>query len=46
VITLWGVVASTAERLALETMARSIPGCRAVQNRLVAGVGIAYRYGA
>ena len=46
VITLWGVVASDAERSALETMARSIPGCRAVENRLVAGAGLAYHYGA
>jgi CBS domain-containing protein len=46
VVALWGVVASAAERSALETMARSIPGCRAVQNRLVPGVGIAYHYGA
>jgi CBS domain-containing protein len=45
VITLWGVVASEAERSALETMARAIPGCRAVHNRLVAGVGLAYHYG-
>jgi CBS-domain-containing membrane protein len=45
VITLWGVVASEAERSALETMARAVPGCRAVHNRLVAGVGLAYHYG-
>jgi CBS-domain-containing membrane protein len=45
VITLRGVVASDAERSALGTMARAIPGCRAVENRLAAGVGIAYHYG-
>jgi CBS-domain-containing membrane protein len=45
VITLWGAVASEAERSALETMARAIPGCRGVDNRLIAGVGVAYHYG-
>ena len=46
VIALWGVVASDTERSGLEAMARSIPGCRAVENRLVTGVGLAYHYGA
>ena len=46
VITLWGIVATETERSALETMARAIPGCRAVDNRLIAGVGLAYTYGA
>jgi CBS-domain-containing membrane protein len=46
VITLWGAVATGAERSALETMARAIPGCRGVDNRLMAGVGVAYHYGA
>jgi CBS domain-containing protein len=46
VITLWGTVATETERSALETMARAIPGCRGVDNRLVAGVGLAYTYGA
>lgn len=46
VITLWGPVASEAERSALETMARAIPGCRGVVNRLIAGLGVAYHYGA
>ena len=45
VITLWGTVASEAERSALETMARALPGCRNVENRLLAGFGIAYNYG-
>lgn len=46
VITLWGTVATDTERSALETMARAIPGCRGVDNRLIAGVGLAYTYGA
>lgn len=45
-ITLWGAVASKAERSALETMARTLPGCRGVDNRLIAGLGVAYHYGA
>jgi CBS-domain-containing membrane protein len=46
IIELWGTVASEAERSALETMARGIPGCRGVVNRLVEGLGLAYHYGA
>ena len=46
VITLWGVAATETELSALETMARAIPGCRGVDNRLIAGVGLAYTYGA
>jgi CBS domain-containing protein len=46
VIRLWGVASSETERAALETMARSIPGCRGVDNRLIAGAGLAYTYGA
>ena len=46
VVTLWGTVVSEAERSALETMARALPGCRGVDNRLLAGFGIAYHYGA
>jgi CBS domain-containing protein len=45
-IELWGTVASDTERSALETMARAIPGCRGVVNRLIAGLGLAYTYGA
>ena len=45
VLDLWGTVASDTERSALETMARAIPGCRGVVNRLVAGLGLAYHYG-
>jgi CBS-domain-containing membrane protein len=45
VITLWGVAATEAERAALGTMARSVPGCRSVENCVVAGIGVAYHYG-
>ena len=45
-ITLWGTVASQSECSALETMARSIPGCRGVINHMVPGLGVAYHYGA
>ena len=44
VIRLEGVAASEPERSALETMARAIPGCRGVDDRLV--VGRTYTYGA
>jgi CBS domain-containing protein len=46
IIELWGTVKSEAERSALETMARAIPGCRGVVNRLVEGLDLAYHYGA
>lgn len=36
VLTLWGVVASEAEKAALITMARATPGCQGVEDRLVA----------
>lgn len=45
VIKLWGFAATETERSALETMARAIPGCRAVDNRLRVGVGLAHTYG-
>jgi CBS domain-containing protein len=35
VLTLWGLVGTEAERAALETMARSIPGVRGADNQLV-----------
>jgi len=35
VLTLWGLVSTQAEHSALETMARSIPGVRGVDNQLV-----------
>ena len=34
VLTLWGMVDSADERAALETMARTVPGCRDVDNQL------------
>ena len=36
VMTLWGLVGGDAEKAALATMARSIPGCKAVTDRLIA----------
>jgi CBS domain-containing protein len=42
-LALWGIVGGDAEKAALETMARSIPGCRAVANRLIAREAT-YRY--
>lgn len=44
VITLWGLVASEAEKSALETMARSIEGCGAVENRLIVKSDLPYHY--
>jgi osmotically-inducible protein OsmY len=41
VLMLWGVVGSDAEKAALVTMARAIPGCKAIEDRLVAN-GAAY----
>ena len=42
-VALWGIVGGDVEKAALETMARSIPGCKAVANRLIARDAI-YRY--
>jgi osmotically-inducible protein OsmY len=42
VIWLWGQVASEAEREAIETMARSIPGSRGVENQLTRVAGMPY----
>lgn len=42
-VALWGIVDGNAEKAALDTMARSIPGCKAVANRLIARDAI-YRY--
>jgi osmotically-inducible protein OsmY len=39
-MTLWGLVESEAQKLALETMASAIPGCRAVQSDLVEIPGV------
>jgi osmotically-inducible protein OsmY len=35
ILALWGLVSTDAERSALETMARTVPGVRAVENHLV-----------
>jgi osmotically-inducible protein OsmY len=35
IITLFGIVDSQAERSALETMARAIPGCKGVDDHLL-----------
>ena len=43
VVTLWGIAGGETEKAALITMARSVPGCRAVEDRLVAKPA-AYRY--
>lgn len=43
VLALWGIVGGDAERAALVTMARSIPGCTAVEDRLLVR-GATYRY--
>ncbi len=43
VLTLWGVVGSDTEKAALITMARAIPGCRAIEDHLIA-LGPRYRY--
>lgn len=43
VVRLWGLVGGAAEKAALLTMARSIPGCRAVEDHLVVGAPI-HRY--
>lgn len=43
VLTLWGVVGSEVEKGALITMARTIPGCQAIEDHLIA-LGPRYRY--
>jgi CBS-domain-containing membrane protein len=45
VIYLWGLVATTAEELALIHMAESIPGCQRVESHLVIRSELPYRYG-
>lgn len=42
-LTLWGVVGSDAEKAALITMARAVPGCREIEDHLIA-LGPRYRY--
>jgi CBS domain-containing protein len=44
-LSLWGMVNSAAERAALETMARAIDGCDAVDNHLVVKSQLPYHYG-
>lgn len=44
VLSLWGIVASQAERSALETMAQAIEGCKGVESRLVVKSDLPYRY--
>jgi len=46
VLTLWGMVESEAERAALETMARAIPGCGSVDNQTITRSRVVARYGA
>ncbi len=43
VLALWGFVSGDAEKAALVTMARSIPGCRGVEDRLITK-GTIHRY--
>jgi CBS-domain-containing membrane protein len=45
-LVLWGLVATKAQKAALETMARAIPGCRGVESHLVVAEGtrLAGRY--
>jgi predicted transcriptional regulator len=43
VLTLWGVVGSDAEKTALIAMARAIPGCKTIEDHLIA-LGPRYRY--
>lgn len=45
VLSLWGVVLTEAEKSALETMARSIEGCKGIENKLVVKSELPYRYG-
>jgi len=46
VLRIWGYAGSDAERQALETMARAIPGCKSVKNQVSLRSEImAYTYG-
>jgi osmotically-inducible protein OsmY len=45
VLSIWGIVASEAERSAFETMARSIEGVKAVESHLLVKSEIPYHYG-
>jgi CBS-domain-containing membrane protein len=44
IMSLWGIVESEAEKAAVETMARAIPGVRGVESHLVARSDIPYLY--
>jgi CBS domain-containing protein len=44
-LSLWGVVLTEAEKSALESMGRSIEGCRGVETHLVVTSELPYRYG-
>jgi osmotically-inducible protein OsmY len=45
VLALWGLVDSEAQKAALETMARAIPGCRSVESHLISKETIRCPYG-
>jgi len=45
VLSLWGLVLTETEKSALETMARSIQGCKGVESRLLVESEIPYHYG-
>lgn len=46
VLAVWGMVATEAEKSAIETMARALPGARGLENHLVVQAEIPYWYGA
>lgn len=46
VLALWGLVSSEAERSAIQTMARTVPGARGIEDHLVVQAEIPYWYGA
>jgi len=44
-LVLWGMVVTEAEKSALETMARAIPGVKAVETHLAVRSSVPYHYG-
>ncbi len=46
IVSLWGMVATEAEKSAIETMARALPGARGLESHLVVQAEIPYWYGA
>ena len=46
VLALWGLVSTEAEKSAIETMARAVPGAKGVESHLVVQAEIPYWYGA